>query len=159
MQNLSSEVRRIPLPRTRVNYRGGPGFSNVLPIERSWPHRARQGRLRSSATSEGPGVLPVLTSHHAFRTLRAPSPYPPLLLCRQNTSAIRDRLRGPCDALIYFLRFIRFSRSNLRVKTSDWGRWLHQVNAAHAHSKSSTKLLSLCSTQPHRNRLFVQVTY
>ena len=60
----------------------------------------------------------------------------------------------------HFLRFLRFLRNGLGVKTSDWwGRWLDQVNAAHAHSKSSTMLLSLCSTQPHRNRLFVQVTY
>jgi hypothetical protein len=40
------------------------------------PHRHR--RLRSSASSEGPGVLSVLTSHHVLRTLRAPSSYPPL---------------------------------------------------------------------------------
>jgi hypothetical protein len=37
-----------------------------------------QGRLRSSDTSEGPGVLTFPTSHHAFRTFRAPSPYPTL---------------------------------------------------------------------------------
>src|SRR5919112_2735744 len=77
-------------------------------------------------------------------------PIPLFSLCLQNTSAIRDRLRGPCDALIYFLRFLRFLRNGLGVKTSDWwGRWLDQVNAAHAQSKSSSKLLSLCSTQPH----------
>ena len=29
------------------------------------------------------------------------------------------------------------------------GRWLHQVNAAHAQSKGNSKLFSLCSTQPH----------
>jgi hypothetical protein len=77
-------------------------------------------------------------------------PIPLFPLCRQSTSTISDRLRGPCDALIYFLRFLCFLRNGLGVKTSDWwGRWLHQVNAAHAQSKSSTKLLSLCSTQPH----------
>ena len=49
-----------------------------------------------------------------------------------------------------FMHFLRFLRNGLSVKTSDWwGRWLHQVNAAHAQSKSSSKLLSLCSTQPH----------
>jgi hypothetical protein len=72
------EVRRISLPRTRVNKRLGPSFSNVLPIARSWPHRARQERLRSPATSEGPAVLPILTSQSALSIYRAPSPYPPL---------------------------------------------------------------------------------
>src|SRR5919112_422536 len=48
-----------------------------------------------------------------------PIPLFPLFL--QNTSAIRDRLRGPCDALIYFLRFLRFLRNGLGVKISDWG--------------------------------------
>jgi hypothetical protein len=42
-------------------------------------------------------------------------------LCRQYVYTIRDDRRGYFDALIYFLRFIRFLRSNLRVKTSDWG--------------------------------------
>ena len=47
-----------------------------------------QGRLRSSATSEGPGVLPILTSHHALRASRAPhllipsSHSPPCILSR-----------------------------------------------------------------------------
>ena len=50
----------------------------------------------------------------------------------------------------HFLRFLRFLRNGISVKTSDWwGRWLDQVNAANAQSKSSSKLLSLCSTQPH----------
>jgi gluconate kinase len=49
------------------------------------------------------------------------------------------------------MRFLRFLRNDLSVKTSDRGRWLHQVNAAHAQSKSSSKLPSLCSTQPHIN--------
>src|SRR5688572_16892912 len=43
-------------------------------------HRTPQGRIRSSATSEGPGVLPDLTSHHALSTSRAPSPCPLLPL-------------------------------------------------------------------------------
>jgi hypothetical protein len=47
------------------------------------------------------------------------------------------------------MRFLRFLRNDLSVKTSDRGRWLHQVNAAHAQSKGSSKLPSLCSTQPH----------
>src|SRR5918993_2205703 len=79
-----------------------------------------------------------------------PEHYSLFPLCRQNTSAIRYHLRGLFDALIYFLRFLRFLRNGLGAKTSDWwGRWLHQVNAAHAQSKSSSKLPSLCSTQPH----------
>jgi hypothetical protein len=88
--------------------------------------RARQGRLRYSTTSEGPRVLPVLTSHHAFNTSRAPSPYPLFPLCLQNTSAIRDRLRGPCDALLHFLRFIRFLRSDLvyRLRIGGVGGWI-----------------------------------
>jgi hypothetical protein len=40
------------------------------------------------------------------------------------------------------MRFLRFLRSTLSLKTSDRGRWLHQVNATHAQSKSSSKLLS-----------------
>jgi hypothetical protein len=73
-------------------------------------------------------------------------------LCRQNTSTIRDGQRGPCDALLHFLRFLRILRNGLGVKTSDWwGRWLHQAKDNHLQSKSSTKLLSLFSTQPHIN--------
>jgi|SRR5215203_233420 len=65
---------------------------------------------------------------------------------------------GLFDALISFLRLIRFLRNGLGVKTSDWwGRWLHQVKDAHGQSKSSSKLPSLCSTQPHINGLFAQV--
>ena len=46
----------------------------------------------------------------------------------QNTSAIRDGQRGPRDALIYFLRFLRFLRNSIGVKTSNWwGRWLDQA--------------------------------
>ena len=85
------------------------------------------GALRYSTTSEGPGVLPILTSHHALRISRALSAYPLFPLCLQNTSTIRDRQRDPCDALIYFLRFLRFLRNDLRVETSDWwGRWLNR---------------------------------
>jgi hypothetical protein len=103
------------------------------------------------ATSEGPGVLPILTSHHVLKASRAQSPYPPLFsLCRQYVYTIRDDRRGLFDALIYLLRFSRFLRNGLGVKTSDWrGRWLHQVKDAHGQSKSSSKLPSLCSTQPH----------
>src|SRR5215211_4053127 len=87
-------------------------------------------------------------------------PIPLFPLCRQNTSAIRDRQRGPSDALIYFLRFLRFLRNGLGEKTSDWwGRWLDQVNAAHAQSKSSSRLPSLCSTQPHIGGLFDKPYY
>jgi hypothetical protein len=57
------------------------------------------------------------------------------------------------------MRFLRFLRNDLSVKTSDRGRWLHQVNAAHARSKSSSKLPSLCSTQPQINGLFDKPYY
>jgi hypothetical protein len=57
------------------------------------------------------------------------------------------------DALIYFLRLLRFLRNGLGVKTSDGISWLDQVNAAHAQSKSSTKLLSLYSTQRYNGAL------
>jgi|SRR5918995_488089 hypothetical protein len=33
VESRHGEVRRIPLPRTRVNQRLEPSFSNVLPIE------------------------------------------------------------------------------------------------------------------------------
>jgi hypothetical protein len=106
------------------------------------------------ATSEGPGVFHVLSSHHAFSASRAPHlPIPHFPLCRQNTSTIRDRQRDPCDALIYFLRFLRFLRNDLSVNTSDWGRWLDRVKDAHAQSKSSSRLPSLCSTQRHNGAL------
>ena len=57
-------------------------------------------------------------------------PIPLFPLSLQNTSAIRDGQRGPCDALIYFLRFLRFLRNGLGVKTSDGSRWLDQVKDA-----------------------------
>ncbi len=47
------------------------------------------------------------------------------------------------------MRFLRFLRNDLSVKTSDRGRWLDRVKDAHAQSKSSSKLPSLYSTQPH----------
>ena len=81
------------------------------------------GALRYSTTSEGPGVLPILTSHHALRISRALSAYPLFPLCLQNTSTIRDRQRDPCDALIYFLRFLRFLRNDQSLKTTDGGSW------------------------------------
>src|SRR5215207_8305714 len=53
------------------------------------------------------------------------------------------------------LRLLRFLRRNLRAKPSDWrGRWLDQVKDAHSQSKSSSRLPSLCSTQPHITELF-----
>ena len=39
----------------------------------------------------------------------------------------------------------------------DIGGWLDQAKDAPARSKSSTELLSLCSTQPHMKGLFAQV--
>jgi hypothetical protein len=81
-----------------------------------------------------------------------PSPLFPL--CRHYAYTTRDRQPGPCDALIYFLCFLRFLRNGLGVKTSDWwGRWLDQVNAAPERSKSSSRLSSLCSTQPTKGAL------
>jgi hypothetical protein len=77
-------------------------------------------------------------------------------LCRQNTSTISDRQRGPCEAMISFLRFLR---NDLSVKTSDGSRWLDQVKDAHAQSKSSSRLPSLCSTQPDIKGLLRPVTY
>ena len=47
------------------------------------------------------------------------------------------------------MRFLRFLRNDLSVKTSDGISWLDQAKGAPARSKSSSKLLSLCSTQPH----------
>jgi hypothetical protein len=47
------------------------------------------------------------------------------------------------------MRFLRFLRNGLSVKTSGGISWLDQAKDAHAQSKSSSKLLSLCSTQPH----------
>jgi hypothetical protein len=88
-------------------------------------------------------------------------PIPLFPLCRQNTSAIRDRQRCPCDTLIYllrFLRFLRFLRSTLSLKTVEWwGRWLDQAKDAPARSKSSNRLRSLCSTRLDINGLFAQV--
>jgi hypothetical protein len=39
------------------------------------------------------------------------------------------------DALIHFLRFLRFLRNGLGVKTSDGNSWLDRVKDAHAQSK------------------------
>jgi len=84
-------------------------------------------------------------------------PIPLFPLCRQYAYIIRDDRRGLFDSLIYFLRFLRFLRNDLSVKSSDWGRWLDQAKDAPAQSKSSNRLPSLCSTQPHIDGLFAQV--
>ena len=90
-----------------------------------------------------------------MRIYRAPSPYPPLFpLFRQYVYTIRDDRRGLFDALIYFLRLLRFLRSDLSVETSDGISWLKQAKDAPAGSKSRSELLSLCSTQPHIKGLF-----
>src|SRR5215211_8665197 len=44
------------------------------------PTEHRHRRIHPSSTSEGPEVLPVLTSHQASSPSRAPSPYPLLPL-------------------------------------------------------------------------------
>ena len=77
-------------------------------------------------------------------------PIPLFPLCLQNTSAIRDRLRGPCDPLIYFLRFLGFLRKDFSVNTSDEGRWLDQPKDVPAQSKSSNTLPLLHSTAHKR---------
>src|SRR5215213_8682414 len=100
-----------------------------------------------------PRSLPVLSSHHVLRTLRAPSPNPLFPLCRQYVYTIRDDRRGLFDALIHFMRFLRFLRNDLSEKTSDGSRWPEQAKDNHLQSKSSNKLPSLCSTQPPSNGL------
>jgi|SRR3954462_10769482 len=60
-----------------------------------------------------------------------------------------------CGVLLDFLRLLRFLRSTLSLKSSHrWGRWLDKANAAHAQSKSSSGLPSLCSTKRHTGALF-----
>jgi hypothetical protein len=66
-----------------------------------------------------------------------PIPLFPLRL--QNTSAIRDGQRGPCGALIYFLRFLRFLR-NLSLGIVRYLGWPEQANDNHPQSKSSSRL-------------------
>jgi hypothetical protein len=58
-----------------------------------------------------------------------------------------------------FLCFLRFLRNDLSVKTSDGSRWLDQVKDAHAQSKSSSRLPSLCSTQRHNGALRLTPPY
>jgi hypothetical protein len=55
--------------------------------------------------------------------------------------------------------FLRFLRNDLSVKTSDRGRRLDRVKDAHAQSKSSSKLPSLCSTQRHNGALRQTLPY
>src|SRR5215218_1688038 len=118
--------------------------------------------LSSSATVHSPSVdWSLLKEPHGGRLRQRPLPFTHSRghyrsvhrissTLRQYAYTIRDGQRGPCDALIYLLRFLRFLRNDLSVKTSDWwGRWLHQAKVAPARSKSSSKLLSLCSTQQH----------
>ena len=56
----------------------------------------------------------------------------------------------------HFLRFLRFLRI-LTWRLLDLGGWPEQAKENHLQSKSSSKLPSLCSTQPHINGLFAQV--
>jgi hypothetical protein len=58
----------------------------------------------------------------------------------------------------HFLRFLRFLR-NLSVKTPDGISWLDQAKDAPARSKSSSKLPSLCSTQPRIRALRQTLPY
>ena len=69
-QTRTARDRRLVTAALAAAGIAGPVFFVVVALV--------QGRLFSSTTSEGPGVLPILTSHHAFKTSRAPSPYPPL---------------------------------------------------------------------------------
>jgi hypothetical protein len=144
-----AEVRRTPIPRTRVNYRWGPSFSNSLPLEIMAPLSTAGNNplfsyISSTWSPPCPDLAPCL--EHLQSTT---SPYPPLPALPPEHLRHQGPPTSPCDALIHFLRFLRFLRNGLGVKTSHGGRWLDRVNAAHAQSKSSTKLLSLCSTQPH----------
>ena len=58
-----------------------------------------------------------------------------------------------------FMRFLRFLRNDLSVKTSDENSWLNQVNDAYAQCKSSNRPPSLCFTQPHLKGLLRPGTY
>src|SRR5215211_1760293 len=71
-----------------------------------------------SDTSEGCGVLPVLTHTISSGPLEHHLPIPSLL--HRYISTIRDDRRGLLDALIHFLRFLRLLRNGLGAKTSDW---------------------------------------
>src|SRR5215211_2503450 len=97
-----------------------------------------------SDTSEGCGVLPVLTHTISSGPPEHHLPIPSLL--HRYISTIRDDRRGLFDALLHFLRFLRFLRNGLGVKTLDGSRWLDPVKVAHGQSKSSSRLPSLCST-------------
>jgi hypothetical protein len=108
-----------------------------------------------SDTSEGCGVLPVLTHTISSGPLEHHLPIPSLL--HRYISTIRDDRRGLFDALIHFLRFLRFLRNDLSVKTSDGISWLDQAKDNHPQSKSSSRHPSICSTQPHIEGLFAQV--
>src|SRR5215213_10244017 len=76
----SAELPRTPFPRTSGNPPSTHSGELTLgiwllqqPTHRDHgPTEHRHRRIRSSGTSEGPGVLPVLTSHHALRASRAP---------------------------------------------------------------------------------------
>ena len=57
------------------------------------------------------------------------------------------RLMGPSRK--HFLRFLRFLRNDPSEKTLDGRRWLEQAKDNNPQSKSSNRLPSLCSTQPH----------
>src|SRR5215217_3031597 len=86
--NSGDEFLRTPLWRTSENspstHSGELTLGTWLlqqPTHRDHgPTEHRHRRIHPSSTSEGPEVLPVLTSHQASSPSRAPSPYPLLPL-------------------------------------------------------------------------------
>src|SRR5919112_364539 len=115
--------------------------------------------IRSSATSEGAGVLSVLTSHHAFRTSRAPSPYTPLPAPPPEHLRLQGRPTRPMrrpDLLPALLTL--FAQWPWCKDFGLGSRWLHQAKDAPAGSKSRSELPSLCSTQRHNGALRPTVT-
>src|SRR5829696_873183 len=73
-------------------------------------------------------------------------------LCSQNTSAIRDRLRGPCVALIYFLRFLRFLRNGLGALQLELAAVDVRMRASSSASGTSSILYLSSLTESHRRR-------
>jgi hypothetical protein len=67
---------------------------------------------------------------------------------RQYVYTIRDRQRGPSEALIHFLRFLRFLR-NLSMEIVRFRRVAGSGQRRLCARQESNRLPSLCSTQPH----------
>jgi hypothetical protein len=67
-------------------------------------------------------------------------PYPPPVHSPPPSGMINE-VHATCPRG-HFLRLSRFLRSNLGVKTSDWGRWQDKTKDTHARSQSSSRLPS-----------------